>query len=116
MFTVFSKAVSFLRKKKRPTIEILPRDPLKLMVGGYFPEHFSKMNVVFRTEVVFLSHKTSLATAGTRLQTCYKILKATCRETAAGELLPEVPTALKQRWYFMLLPCCVGNLFFALLT
>lgn len=116
VYSVFQSCFFFTGKKKRPTIEILPRDPLKLMVGGYFPEHFSKMNVVFRTKVVFLSHKTSLATAGTRLQMCYKILKATCRETAAGELLPEVPTALKQRWCFTLLPCCVGNLFFALLT
>lgn len=33
------------------------------------------------------------------------------RNSAAGELLPEVPTALERRWYFALLPCCFGNVF-----
>jgi len=51
------------------------------MASGYIPEHCSKMNVVFRTKVIFLSHKTSLVSVGTRLQPRYTILKATCRET-----------------------------------
>lgn len=38
------------------------------------------------------------------------------RNSEAGELVPEVPTALKQRWYFILLPCCFGHLFCVLLT
>ena len=38
------------------------------------------------------------------------------RKSEAGELLPEVPTALKQRWYFTVLPCCFGSLFCVLLT
>lgn len=33
------------------------------------------------------------------------------RNSEAGELLLEVPTALKQRWYFIVLPHCFGNLF-----
>lgn len=62
-------------------VEILPCDPLKLMVGGYIPERFSKISIVFGTKRIFLSHKTRLVSVGARLQLCYKILKATCRET-----------------------------------
>lgn len=68
-------------KKERLSVEILPCDPLELTVGGYIPEHFSKINMVFRTKVTFLSHKASLVSVGTRLQPYYNILKATCRET-----------------------------------
>lgn len=61
--------------------EILLCDPLKLMVGGCFPEHYWKIIMVFRTKVVFVSHKASLATVGTRLQMYHNVLKATRRET-----------------------------------
>lgn len=118
IYSIFQSCFFFTgkRKKKRLSIEIVPCDPLKLMVGGYTPEHFSKFNVIFRTKVIFLSHKTSLVSVGTKIAAVLQDFKGHMqRNSEAGELLPEVPTALKRRWYFMLLPCC-GNLFCVLLT
>lgn len=81
IYRIFQSCFFFMGEKKRLSIEILPCNPLELTVGGYIPEHFSKINMVFRTKVTFLSHKASLVSVGTRLQPYYNILKATCRET-----------------------------------
>lgn len=85
------------------------------MVVGYISEHFSTISMVFRTKV--LSHKASLVSVGNRIVAVLRDFKDHMqRNSEAGELLLEVPTALKQRWYFIMLPCCFGKLFCVLLT
>lgn len=110
--SVFHSCFFFMGKKKGLSLEILPCDPLNLLVGGSIPEHFSKINVVFRTKVMFLTPKTSLVSVGTTLQLCYNILRATRRETLKLENCSQKFLLLLSKGGILYCkPCCFGNLF-----